>query len=576
MKNRLVVGISILVVIAFMSSCSGDASTSQSPDSSTGQSTGVTEVANPLPSGLSIDEVINNINKTSVITTDLSPNSEFLSIGREDGIVEIWDLKNGQMKFSVNGKKAMLEGNDAPEDGEGVAVSVRFDPQNRYFVTFTHTDGDDDLIIWSMDDGSFIRLLASDSYDSANDVAISENGDVVAAVFVGSGSPDWVTLWSSDTGTKIDEVRDEGYSGFHSLYYEVDSFAGGFIASANTHSEGCRIYGHEDIEFCQDIFEYTVFDLQGQILDTFISIAPPGGVGQLISPDGRYIIQNLPEELKADYSKTLIAGFVSKDPMNLGLTTRGPAAFLKDGSLIALLPISDPHFYADKMIVHIGIDGAVVDSYQVKGVGGFSSEAYGFNLWSNGKLDIFGAGDYDSPVFHSHSSECQTNHFGRGEVTSSRVVLSESFAALINWKNQLIPLSTDGKCNSDTDADQTYDLFRPDNNDGLIVGEVAPEVPIVVNCSVLAFDDDLPIGPCSEGYGVSMIQNALISYGYQIEPDGQYGQATADAVAQFQGVKGLTVTGTVDALTYAALGPLGVGTDLNGDGVVGPNETIGD
>jgi peptidoglycan hydrolase-like protein with peptidoglycan-binding domain len=73
-----------------------------------------------------------------------------------------------------------------------------------------------------------------------------------------------------------------------------------------------------------------------------------------------------------------------------------------------------------------------------------------------------------------------------------------------------------------------------------------------------------------------MIQNALISYGYQIEPDGQYGQATADAVAQFQGVKGLVVTGTVDALTYAALGPLGVGTDLNGDGVVGPNETIGD
>ena len=52
--------------------------------------------------------------------------------------------------------------------------------------------------------------------------------------------------------------------------------------------------------------------------------------------------------------------------------------------------------------------------------------------------------------------------------------------------------------------------------------------------------------------------------------------ATADAVSQFQGVKGLTITGTVDALTYAALGPLGVGTDLNGDGVVGPNETIGD
>ena len=100
--------------------------------------------------------------------------------------------------------------------------------------------------------------------------------------------------------------------------------------------------------------------------------------------------------------------------------------------------------------------------------------------------------------------------------------------------------------------------------------------PLVVKCGFLTFKDVLPIGPCSEGYGVGMIQNALISYGYQIEPDGQYGQATADAVSQFQGVKGLTITGTVDALTYAALGPMGVGTDLNGDGVVGPNETVGD
>ncbi len=100
--------------------------------------------------------------------------------------------------------------------------------------------------------------------------------------------------------------------------------------------------------------------------------------------------------------------------------------------------------------------------------------------------------------------------------------------------------------------------------------------PLVVNCASLRFRDVLPIGPCSEGYGVSMIQNALISYGYQIEPDGQYGQATADAVSQFQGEKGLMITGTVDVSTYAALGPIGVGTDLNGDGVVGPNETIGD
>jgi WD40 repeat protein len=568
MKNRLAAGIPILVVIAFMSSCSGEASTSQSPDSSLGQATEVTEAANASPFGLSIDEIVNDINMTPVITTDLSPNSEFLSVGREDGIVEIWDLKNGQMKFVVDSSKGLA--GQKPDDGEVVEASVRFDPLGQFLVTYTQED--DHLIIWSLVDGSFVRALTSDAFDDPSDVAISANGEVISAIF--PYGPSHAIFWSSATGAKISEylVDDDDL-----IFGEINAVPNGFIVSAYDFPGCSDFYGREDAQFCDDLFEYTIFDLKGVALDTFVSIAPPGRVGQLVSPDGRYILQNLPEELKSGNFKTLIAGFVAKDPIELGLSARGPAAFLEDGSLVALLPTSDtPLFYDDKTVVHIGVDGTVIDSYQVKGVGGFSGEAYGFNLWSNGKLDIFGAGDYDSPVFHSHSSECQTNHFGRGEVTSSRVVLSESFAALINWKNQLIPISTDGKCISDTDADQTYDLFRPDNNDGLIVGAIAPEVPVVVNCSGLTFDDDLPIGPCTEGYGVSMIQNALISYGYQIEPDGQYGQATADAVAQFQGVKGLVVTGTVDALTYAALGPLGVGTDLNGDGVVGPNETIGD
>ena len=153
-----------------------------------------------------------------------------------------------------------------------------------------------------------------------------------------------------------------------------------------------------------------------------------------------------------------------------------------------------------------------------------------------------------------------------------RVSQTEELTAFITFKNDLVLFNSTSPCQSDADADRAYERLSFPNNEAT----TPADNPLVVNCSVLTFDDDLPIGPCSESYGVSMIQNALISYGYQIEPDGQYGQATADAVAQFQGVKGLTVTGTVDALTYAALGPLGVGTDLNGDGVVGPNETIGD
>jgi peptidoglycan hydrolase-like protein with peptidoglycan-binding domain len=153
-----------------------------------------------------------------------------------------------------------------------------------------------------------------------------------------------------------------------------------------------------------------------------------------------------------------------------------------------------------------------------------------------------------------------------------RVSQTEELTAFITFKNDLVLFNSTSPCQSNGDADRAYERLSSSNNDGTTTADI----PLIVNCSGLTFDDDLPIGPCTEGYGVSMIQNALISYGYQIEPDGQYGQATADAVAQFQGVKGLTVTGTVDALTYGALGPLGVGTDLNGDGVVGPNETIGD
>lgn len=99
-------------------------------------------------------------------------------------------------------------------------------------------------------------------------------------------------------------------------------------------------------------------------------------------------------------------------------------------------------------------------------------------------------------------------------------------------------------------------------------------------CASWEFNDLLPIGPCQEGYGVMEIQTRLFYLDYQysaIEADGYYGRNTEYAIKYFQATVGLRSTGIVDLQTWRELtGNVNLpGTDLNGDGVITPNELSG-
>jgi hypothetical protein len=58
---------------------------------------------------------------------------------------------------------------------------------------------------------------------------------------------------------------------------------------------------------------------------------------------------------------------------------------------------------------------------------------------------------------------------------------------------------------------------------------------------------------CQEGAVVVEIQSLLVGLGYSIEIDGQYGPATASAVAGFQSDMQISVTGLVDQVTFSHL-----------------------
>jgi len=578
-NNRIISGI-LSGMIFFFVSCSASSSNTESSNLPEDTSSSTITSTEPFAQEISISELTTQLNETEVASVTISPDSSYMAVGRLSGEVELWDLSTGKVKFTVDGTRSL----DAScvADYTSFFIVSYFNNGGDYFATtFGGGQGGEDctdsaaIALWSISDGSLLQQLNDVDGERIEDLAISQDGTIITAVVHCCGGTDWVSIWSFDTGEKINEVRDQDNSGFHYIYYEVDAFADGFIASANTYSQACQIYGHEEIEFCHDIFEYTIFDLNGEILETFISIAPPGLVGQLVSPDGEHIIQNLPKELEYDYFKLINAGFVSNSLGDLGIPVAGAAAYLSDGSIVTLSHAADSLNTGDKQISHWDITGKLLFQYLIH-TGNywfseyFSSEDRGFNLKSSNGIDLIGVGDSDAPIIHLRSDSCESNFFGA--FVEGRVSQAENLTALITFKNGLVLFDSKSPCQTNADADRAYDQLGISND----VDTIPAEVSVVVNCSGLTFDDDLPIGPCSEGYGVSMIQNSLISYGYQIEPDGQYGQATADAVSQFQGVEGLTITGTVDALTYAALGPMGVGTDLNGDGVVGPNEIVGD
>lgn len=93
-----------------------------------------------------------------------------------------------------------------------------------------------------------------------------------------------------------------------------------------------------------------------------------------------------------------------------------------------------------------------------------------------------------------------------------------------------------------------------------------PECEFVENASY-------PLERCNTGPAIAVLQQSLQAAGFtEILVDGFFGDETLFAVRSFQEDEGLTVDGLVDAETWAALDPQGVGNDDNDNGVIDPNE----
>ncbi|MEY4080853.1 MAG: putative peptidoglycan binding domain [Actinomycetota bacterium] len=105
------------------------------------------------------------------------------------------------------------------------------------------------------------------------------------------------------------------------------------------------------------------------------------------------------------------------------------------------------------------------------------------------------------------------------------------------------------------------------------VPETTPAV--LPYCGEYAYNDFLPLRYCQEGRGIRYAQEILVGLGYDIEADSYLGKASVAAIRDFQSVNGLAITGMIDRQTWRALDPTQSrfpGTDLNGDGLVTPDE----
>jgi len=86
---------------------------------------------------------------------------------------------------------------------------------------------------------------------------------------------------------------------------------------------------------------------------------------------------------------------------------------------------------------------------------------------------------------------------------------------------------------------------------------------------------EFPVEKCDQGRAVRLMQERLKKAGYNTNVDGYFGPSMAKAVYDFQGSAKLQQTGMIDQATWVALEPNQSslpGTDVNTDGVVGPNE----
>ena len=98
-----------------------------------------------------------------------------------------------------------------------------------------------------------------------------------------------------------------------------------------------------------------------------------------------------------------------------------------------------------------------------------------------------------------------------------------------------------------------------------------------LNCAGFVFNENFPLKLCQEGSAVRLVQEVLVELGYEIEADGYFGKGTEFALKYFQRLEGIRATGKVDEATWKVMFEgIGLpGNDLNGDGIVGPNELSG-
>lgn len=89
------------------------------------------------------------------------------------------------------------------------------------------------------------------------------------------------------------------------------------------------------------------------------------------------------------------------------------------------------------------------------------------------------------------------------------------------------------------------------------------------SCSQYVYDDELPIEPCSQGYSVTLFQEAI-----GLEADGFFGPGMQRAVLDLRREFGLPESLVVDAALWRRLGILSGApySDLNGDGVIDGSE----